>query len=168
MNNCSPHSAASAVSAHLDRRRFLRNLGICMALPALESFSSRLAGATAAGAPALAATTATGAPLRTAFLYFPNGAIPGAWWPTGTGADFVLNRTMEPLAGVKQHIQVLGGLADLSANGGPDGGGDHARANSTFHRCAHQENQRRGFLRRRLGRPDHGATGRPPHALPFA
>ena len=103
-----------------------------MALPAMESFSSRLLGATATKAPALAATTATGAPLRTAFLYFPNGAIPGSWWPTGLGADFVLNRTMEPLAGVKQHIQILGGLTDLSANAGADGGGDHARANSTF------------------------------------
>jgi hypothetical protein len=76
--------------------------------------------------------TAIGAPLRTAFLYFPNGAIPSAWWPTGTGADFVLNRTMEPLTNVKQHIQVLGGLSCLSANAGPDGGGDHARANGTF------------------------------------
>jgi len=123
--------AASALSQPLNRRRFLRNLGVCMALPALESFSSRLAGA-AAGAPALPSTTATGAPLRTAFLYFPNGAIPGAWWPTGLGSDFVLNRTMEPLANVKQHIQVLGGLGDVSANAGPDGGGDHARANATF------------------------------------
>jgi hypothetical protein len=80
----------------------------------------------------MAATTATGAPLRSAFLYFPNGAIPSAWWPSGTGADFALNRTMEPLAKVKEHIQVLGGLADISANAGADGGGDHARANATF------------------------------------
>src|SRR6185295_713226 len=86
----------------------------------------------AAGAEKFAATTATGAPLRTAFLYFPNGAIPSAWWPTGEGTDFKLNRTMEPLANLRQHIQILGGLTDLSANGGPDGGGDHARANGTF------------------------------------
>ena len=114
-----------------NRRRFLRNLGVCLALPALESFPVRAFGAVA-DAKKFAATTATGAPLRSAFLYFPNGAIPSAWWPTGTGADMVLNRTMEPLAKVKQHIQVLGGLTDLSANGGADGGGDHARANATF------------------------------------
>ena len=78
------------------------------------------------------ATTATGAPLRTAFLYFPNGAIPGAWWPTGEGKDFELNRTMAPLAAFKEKIQVLGGLTDLPAEPGPDGGGDHARANGTF------------------------------------
>jgi len=78
------------------------------------------------------ATTATGAPLRSAFLYFPNGAIPAAWWPTGAGKDFALARTMEPLAKVKDKIQILQGLNDVSANGGPDGGGDHARANGTF------------------------------------
>ena len=65
-------------------------------------------------------------------MYFPNGAIPGAWWPATTGKDFVLNRTMEPLAEVKDKIQLLGGLADLAANSGSDGGGDHARANGTF------------------------------------
>ena len=115
-------------SIALSRRRFLKSLGVCLALPALES--TRVFGA--AGAPSLPATTATGAPLRTAFLYFPNGAIPSAWWPTGTGSDFEFNRTMEPLAGVKQHLQVLGGLGAVSANSGPDGGGDHARANGVF------------------------------------
>ena len=68
----------------------------CLALPALEAFPRRIFAAE--GAAKLAATTASGVPLRTAFLYFPNGAIPSAWWPTGTGADFALNRTMEPLA----------------------------------------------------------------------
>ena len=80
----------------------------------------------------MVATTATGAPLRTAFLYFPNGAIPAAWWPKGSGKEFTLSRTMEPLANVKDKIQILGGLGDISANPGPDGGGDHARANATF------------------------------------
>lgn len=130
MNTSLPRPAGSAAVRPLNRRRFLRNLGVCVTLPALESFSSRLLAAPA-GARAVA-TTATGAPLRTAFLYFPNGAIPAAWWPAETGRDFTLNRTMEPLAGVKPHLQVLGGLSCLSANAGPDGGGDHARANGTF------------------------------------
>src|SRR6187551_321401 len=96
------------------RRRFLRNVGIAMAIPTLESLLPRgLIAATPAGGPSLAATTATGAPLRTAFLYFPNGAIPGAWWPTGAGADYQLNRTMQPLAAVKDKIQILGGLGDV-------------------------------------------------------
>ena len=116
------------------RRSFLRGLGIAMALPALESVLPRVGRAAAAPeAAGLAATTSTGAPLRTAFLYFPNGAIPGAWWPAaGGGKDFALNRTMAPLQPVKDKIQILGGLNDVSANGGADGGGDHARANGTF------------------------------------
>lgn len=130
MKPASP-SAAPAFNPVLNRRRFLRNAGMCLALPALESLSARLVAATA-GSAAPAATTATGAPLRTAFLYFPNGAIPGAWWPPETGSNFPLSRTLEPLANLRQHLQLLGGLTDLSANGGLDGGGDHARANGTF------------------------------------
>ena len=119
--------------APLNRRRFLRNLGLCMALPAMESLlPRRLYGATAAGTPALAATTATGAPLRTAFLYFPNGAIPASWWPASPGADFALSRTLEPWNKVKSELQLLGGLTLAAANTGSDGGGDHARANGTF------------------------------------
>jgi hypothetical protein len=127
-SHCIDPSARPALS----RRRFLRNVGLSLAVPALESFSSRVIAAAATGPAAPAATTATGAPLRTAFLYFPNGAIPAAWWPEHTGADFALNRTLEPLANLRPHLQLLGGLTDLSANGGIDGGGDHARANGTF------------------------------------
>jgi hypothetical protein len=125
---------AEAAYTLMNRRRFLRGLGVCMALPALESIAPRsLFGSdTAVEAGALRATTASGAPLRTAFLYFPNGAIPGSWLPSGQGKEFVLNQTMQPLAAVKDKIQVFGGLTDLSATPGPDGGGDHARANGTF------------------------------------
>jgi len=116
----------------MNRRRFLRGLGVCMALPAMESLMPRTLFAADAPAEALRATTATGAPLRTAFLYFPNGAIPGSWKPTGEGKDFTLNETMQPLAPLKDKFQVFGGLNDVSASPGADGGGDHARANGTF------------------------------------
>lgn len=33
---------------------------------------------------------------------------------------------------MRQHLQVLGGLDQKSAEGGPDGGGDHARGNGVF------------------------------------
>src|SRR5215475_7050229 len=39
---------------------------------------------------------------------------------------------MQPLADLKQHVQVLGGLDHRNAEAGPDGAGDHARANGTF------------------------------------
>ena len=117
--------------ASFNRRHFLRGLGACIALPAFESLlpAKLLAAATPAGD---LATTATGAPLRTAFVYFPNGAIPAAWWPATEGADFQLSRTLQPLAASRKQIQVIGGLDHLNAMAGTDGGGDHARANGTF------------------------------------
>lgn len=111
-----------------NRRQFLRGLGACVALPAFVS----LGPAEAFAESTRLATTATGAPLRTAFLYFPNGAIPGAWWPEKAGGDFDFSRTLKPLEPFRQQIQVLGGLDDRSALAGDDGGGDHARANGTF------------------------------------
>ena len=114
-----------------NRRQFLRGLGACIALPALQSFAPvRLLAAESSAAKL--ATTASGAPLRTAFVYFPNGAIPRAWWPSGDGKDFKFNRTLQPLEVVKNGVQVIGGLEHLNATAGPDGGGDHARANGTF------------------------------------
>ena len=117
--------------ASLNRRRFLRGLGACLALPAFESVRPLAALAAEAKAAQLA-TTAGGAPLRMAFVYFPNGAIQKNWWPGGTGKDFQLARTMEPLAKVKHQLQVFGGLDHVNATPGPDGAGDHARASGTF------------------------------------
>jgi hypothetical protein len=116
--------------ASFSRRYFLRGLGACVALPAFASLSpTRLF---AASSTASLATTATGAPLRAAFLYFPNGAIPDAWWPKGDEKSFQLSRTLQPLEPCLKHVQILGGLEDLSANPENDGGGDHARAGGTF------------------------------------
>src|SRR5881409_1053158 len=117
--------------ASLSRRHFLRGLGACVAVPAFESL---LHAATAAEAKAAGdlARTATGAPLRMGFVYFPNGAIQPTWWPKGEGAQFELNRTMAPLEKVKHQLQVLGGLDHVNATPGPDGAGDHARASGTF------------------------------------
>ncbi len=114
------------------RRHFLRGVGACFALPAFESLlRSGLYAAETPAAGKLAAAS-TGAPLRMAFVYFPNGAIQNNWWPTGTDKDFELNRTMQPLAKLKDQVQVLGGLDQVNATPGPDGPGDHARASGTF------------------------------------
>ena len=117
--------------ASLNRRHFLRGLGACLALPAFESVRPFAALAANANAAKLA-TTAAGAPLRTAFVYFPNGAIQPHWWPKGEGSEFELARTMEPLAKVKHQLQILGGMDHVNATPGPDGAGDHARASGTF------------------------------------
>ena len=118
--------------AGFSRRHFLRGLGVCLALPAFESLLPTRLLAAAVSPEGNLATTATGAPLRTAFVYFPNGAIPAAWWPATEGPDFPLSRTLQPLAANQKQIQVIGGLDHLNAMAGADGGGDHARANGTF------------------------------------
>ncbi|RYD19849.1 MAG: DUF1552 domain-containing protein, partial [Verrucomicrobiaceae bacterium] len=118
------------LSSH-SRRNFLRGMGACIALPAFEAFMPKALAATA-GAGRPFATTATGAPLRMAFLYFPNGAIPDQWNPVGTGKDFQFGNTLAPLEPLRHRVQVLSGLEHLNADPGNDGAGDHARANGTF------------------------------------
>jgi hypothetical protein len=134
------HSHEEAIAqrrASLSRRRFLRGMGVSMALPAFESLLSKGAGAAEFGAvgaspSSLPATTATGAPLRMAFVYVPNGVNQTNWWPKNEGKEFELNRTMEPLRRLKGQIQVISGLDQQNAFGGKDGPGDHARACATF------------------------------------
>jgi hypothetical protein len=126
------NSVASMASEHhssLSRRHFLRGLGACVALPAFESLHSARALASDAAKTMLADSAV---PLRAAFVFFPNGAIPSAWWPKGEGPNFPLSRTLEPLSPVKQHVQVMGGLNHRTASAGPDGAGDHARGGGTF------------------------------------
>ena len=107
-------------------------MGVSLALPAFESLLSPGLRSRLPATAAALATTPTGAPLRMAFVYVPNGVHQGHWWPKGEGKDFELNRTLQPLEKVKHQIQVLGGLDQINAYGGLDGPGDHARASGTF------------------------------------
>ncbi len=109
------------------RRNFLRGVGAYMALPALESLQAQ--SVIAGGSDARLATTASGAPLRAAFIFFPNGAHQENWFPA-EGAH--LGKTMEPLESLKDSVQILGGLDHQNAMPGHDGGGDHARGTATF------------------------------------
>lgn len=116
----------------LSRRHFLRGVGAAVALPALESLSPWKLLAAEPPAAGTLATTTTGAPLRTAFIFFPNGAIPSAWWPTAPGPDFEFSRTLAPLETSRNYVQILRGLDHENAEPGPDGAGDHARGSGTF------------------------------------
>ena len=128
MNTRSTPSRAAERHFQLSRRHFLRGLGACIALPAFESFVPWKLQA----GPATLAASANGAPLRTAFLVFPNGAIPSAWSPSGAGKEYEFSQTLKPLEPLRQHLQLLGGLDHKAAEAGPDGAGDHARGNGVF------------------------------------
>src|SRR5256885_6289636 len=118
-------------AAGLTRRHFLRGLGACLALPAFESLGALKVLASTASSASKLATTVSGAPLRTAFIFFPNGAIPSAWWPEEK-EELALSPTLEPLEQSRKYLQVLGGLDHVCANPGADGAGDHARGNGVF------------------------------------
>jgi hypothetical protein len=89
------------------RRRFLRGAGVALALPWMESVP-RVARGAAGAAP----------PVRTAFIYFPNGVWEKAWVPSTTGADYALSPSLEPLADVKDSVLVLSGLDKKHSHGG--------------------------------------------------
>src|SRR3954454_12510067 len=123
MSNEIDRKRAAERHESVSRRRFLHGVGATIALPALASLTPR----------GVFAARSVTAPTRMACVYVPNGATPAAWWPAGEGgADFALSPTLGPLASVRNQIQVIAGLQNLSAEAGPDGAGDHARAGGTF------------------------------------
>ncbi|WP_076350553.1 DUF1552 domain-containing protein [Paludisphaera borealis] len=135
MNPAGTDLAAPPRRGRLNRRHFLRGLGVTVALPVLASLRPTSQFASRALPVGGLGVTPTGAPLRAAFVYVPNGAIPAAWWPAAEGANFPLSRSLQPLEPVKGLVQVLGGLDHQTAGPGPDGvdgSGEHARANGTF------------------------------------
>lgn len=103
-----------------------------MALPSLELFAPRPAKAAAAAAASATGYTASGLPLRMAFIYSPNGKNMAEWHPKGEGANYELSRALKPLQEVRNEFQVISGLMHDKARPNGDGGGDHARANATF------------------------------------
>jgi len=79
-----------------------------------------------------AETPAAKSPLRTAFIYVPNGKNMADWTPKGEGAEFDLPHILEPLQEVREKVCVLTGLTADKARAHGDGGGDHARALGAF------------------------------------
>jgi hypothetical protein len=81
----------------------LRGAGAAIGLPWLE---------------AMAASPGAKPPVRMAMLYMPNGVNTSAWYPEGTGRDFKLSPTLEPLARVKDQLLVLSNLWNAASKGG--------------------------------------------------
>jgi len=112
------------------RRNFLRGLGVAVALPTMESLLPTTAVASATSS--ALAQTASGDPLRAAFLYVPNGVNVDKWFPKGEGTNYELNESVKPLESLRDDLQFVSGLAHEHGFANGDGAGDHARAHSTF------------------------------------
>jgi hypothetical protein len=110
----------------ISRRTILKGLGAAVALPWLESMGPLSAWADNPTPPENAV------PNRMAFMYVPNGVHMPDWRPTAVGPDFVLPRTLEPLAEVRDSLTVFTGLTADKARPNGDGPGDHARAMAAF------------------------------------
>lgn len=93
----------------ISRRTVLRGAGVSLGLPWLEAMIP---------SSTLAFSRPPKNPVRLAALYMPNGVNVRAWSPEGTGRDFKLSPTLEPLAPVKDHIVVLSNLWNAASKGG--------------------------------------------------
>lgn len=116
----------SRLSQALNRRTFLRGTGVALALPLLEAMTLKATRGAAATPP-----------VRLAFVFFPNGAIMDGWKPQSAGNGFELPTTLQPLAGVRDELLVISGLAQDNGRAKGDGPGDHARSASSFLTGAH-------------------------------
>jgi len=86
----------------MSRRTLLRGAGVSLALPWLEAMASET----------------QRAPVRMAFLYVPNGANMSAWLPEGTGRDYKLSQSLQPLKDLKDDVLVLSNLWNEASKAG--------------------------------------------------
>ena len=90
------------MSNRISRRTMLRGTGAAMALPWLESVAS-------AATPDSASTLAE-PPLRSVFMYMPNGVRPDFWTPVGEGETYETTPHLKPLESLKNDFLLLENL----------------------------------------------------------
>jgi hypothetical protein len=112
----------------ISRRTVLRGVGTAIALPWLEAMAPLSARAAAAAAKP---------PLRSAFLFVPNGKIMEEFTPDHEGELRKLPAILAPLAERQKQLLVLSGLALNNGRALGDGGGDHARNVASYLTGAH-------------------------------
>jgi hypothetical protein len=87
---------------------------------------------------ASAAQTASRTATRLSFLAVPNGIIMDKWTPTAVGGGYPITPVLEPLAGFKDRMVVLSGLANNEARKLEfEIAGDHPRACSAYLTATH-------------------------------
>ncbi|MDX2245774.1 MAG: DUF1552 domain-containing protein [Bacteroidia bacterium] len=94
-------------SWYISRRRMLKGMGACIALPLLEAMIppgfSTFSGANQA-------------PRRMACMYMANGVNPYKWTPEGWGKNFALSPILQPLKNVKDQLNILGELYNRNSD----------------------------------------------------
>lgn len=98
-------------SHHLSRRKFLRGLGVTMALPWMESL--RVWGDESQGA-----TIASDAPIRLCVTFSGDGFHSREWWAKGEGRDMELGQVLTPLADLREKLVFVRGLYHEEARKG--------------------------------------------------
>lgn len=101
---------------HISRRKMLKGIGACIALPYLDAMSY----------PGISSDNKVKAPIRSAFLFMPNGVHPDKWTPDKFGTNFEMSPILSPLKDFKKDILVLGEMMNKSATV-EDADGHYAR-----------------------------------------
>ena len=81
----------------ISRRTLLRGAGASLALPWLETFAAKTGGLTEP-------------PLRTAFIFFPNGVVPESWTPKGDAEQWETTPMLKSLEPHKKDLLLLENL----------------------------------------------------------
>ncbi len=97
----------------LSRRTLLRGAGVAMALPWLESKNVWGSEPTTS----VAANNQPSYPKRFAALFMACGVNANHWWAKGSGEEMELGKTLEPLAPLKNKLNVISGLFNRAAVG---------------------------------------------------
>lgn len=111
----------------IPRRTFLRGVGACLALPALDIMRTA----------ARAGSSASNTPARLACICQPNGVYPAAWDVGGTGTDYAFSKILAPLEPLRKDVMILANLDNVGARG-------HVQMTGAFLTGLPIQNQRNG------------------------
>lgn len=93
----------------ISRRTLLRGAGVALGLPWLESMGK--------AAPGSNPNRLSEPPLRSVFLFMPNGVRPDYWTPAGDGEDYEFTPHLKPLENLKGDILLLENLWHKNTTG---------------------------------------------------
>ncbi|MEO8128825.1 MAG: DUF1552 domain-containing protein [Bryobacteraceae bacterium] len=91
------------MTKRISRRTVLRGAGAALALPWMESMVS-------AATPSGNQATLSEPPLRSIFMYMPNGVRPDFWTPAGDGESYEITPHLKPLESLKNDFLLLENL----------------------------------------------------------